>query len=517
MKKLQILFASAFVAFGVASCDMEKFPYDSLEESTYMTTLNDFANARVGLYSPYRSLTTGGYIVAPEIQCDAFHAVAGFSNNYGNQYRWDFQPSDGSVQSIWASFYSHISRANYLIDSYQDAVEGDKGEFTVKELKVLGAYAAEAYFTRAYGYLNLANYFCEAYDTLTAHKQMGVPLQITYAPSSDASTYLGRATLKATFEQIMDDIASAEALVNPSLILTPNQSKLNYISKDVVVALKARVALLMQDYKTAATAAVSLIRPANYPLAKSVEELRDMWVYDEGSEVMWQIYMSPDELGAATGTIFWGQYNDDSTKMVLDYIPSQKLIDLYDADKDIRFPVYFTPFELKVSTGASGTVYAFNKYPGNPNLYASLSTDNHFTNMSKPFRIAEQYLIAAEAYLGLNDLGKAGDYLNRLKTARIEGFQSASYSDPTILLNAIKSERQRELVGEGFRLADLKRWKEGMKRENAYQDKALVLYPGSETTTALSRGADDFRMVWPIPKAETDVNPQIKNQQNPGY
>ena len=80
MKKLQYIFASALVAFGVASCDMDKYPYDSLEESTYMTTVNDFANARVGLYSYYRSLTTGGYILTPELQCDDFHAVAGFSN-----------------------------------------------------------------------------------------------------------------------------------------------------------------------------------------------------------------------------------------------------------------------------------------------------------------------------------------------------------------------------------------------------------------------------------------------------
>lgn len=517
MNRLKILFASALVAFGMTSCDMDTFPYDSIEESTYMTTVNDFANARVGLYSYYRSLTTGGYILTPELQCDAFHATAGFSNTYGSQYRWDFQPSDGNVEAIWAAYYAHISRANYFIDSYQEALKGKSGEFTDEELKVLGAYAAEAYFTRAYDYLHLAGYFCEAYDTLTADKVLGVPLQLTYAPSSDASTYPGRATLKATFEQIMSDIAQAEKLVDPKLILAKNQSALNYISKDVVTALKARAALQMQSYKVAIYASTSLIGSAKYPLITTAEDYRRMWTYDEGSEVMWQVYMSPDELGSATGTIFWGQYKEDSASMRMDYIPSQKLIDLYDADDDIRFPAFFTPFELTVSSGARDSIYVFNKYPGNPNLYASLNTDNHFTNMSKPFRIAEQYLIAAEAYLGLNNLKKAGNYLNLLMEKRIAGFQRASYTDPVVLMNAIKSERQRELVGEGFRLTDLKRWKEGVKRENAYQSKSMVLYPGAETTTALSKEADDYRMVWPIPKAETDVNPQIKNQQNPGY
>lgn len=516
MKKIQILFASALVAFGVTSCDMDKYPYDSLEGSTYMTTLNDFANARVGLYSYYRSLTTGGYILTPEIQCDDFHAVAGFSNSYGNQYRWDFQPSDGNIGSIWSSYYAHIARANYFIDSYLKATEGEKGEFTEAELKTLGAYAAEAYFTRAYDYLHLAGYFCEAYDTQTAADVWGVPLQTTYAPSSDATTYPGRSSLKATYELIMSDIEQAEALVNPSLILAQGQQALSYISKDVVVALKARAALQMQDYETAVAASTSLIADGNYPLINTVEDFRNMWVNDEGSEVMWRIYMSPDELGSATGSTFWGQYNQDSSKMQMDYVPAQKLVDLYDVN-DIRFPAFFAPFNLTVSTGANGWLWVFNKYPGNPNLYASISVDNHFTNMSKPFRIAEQYLIAAEAYLGMNDLANAGSYLNQLMSNRIVGYQNANYSDAAVLMNAIKAERHRELVGEGFRFTDLKRWGEGVKRENSVQDQNLVLYPGAETTTALSKDADDYRMLWPIPKSEMDVNPQLKGQQNPGY
>jgi hypothetical protein len=31
------------------------------------------------------------------------------------------------------------------------------------------------------------------------------------------------------------------------------------------------------------------------------------------------------------------------------------------------------------------------------------------------------------------------------------------------------------------------------------------------------RGADDFRMVYPIPQEELDSNPNMKGQQNQGY
>ena len=60
MKKIHILFTTLLAAAGLASCDMEKYPYNSIEESLYMTQLDDFKAARYGLYSNYRALTTGG-------------------------------------------------------------------------------------------------------------------------------------------------------------------------------------------------------------------------------------------------------------------------------------------------------------------------------------------------------------------------------------------------------------------------------------------------------------------------
>ena len=146
-----------------------------------------------------------------------------------------------------------------------------------------------------------------------------------------------------------------------------------------------------------------------------------------------------------------------------------------------------------------------------------VSVDNHYTNKSKPFRISEQYLIAAEAYVGNNDIVNGAKYLNLLRASRLVDYVDVTYNSPNTLLADIQDERHKELVGEGFRLTDLKRWGLGVNREDATQDAALVLLPGGTNTTALTKTADDFRMVWPIPKSETDVNPQIKGQQNPGY
>ena len=129
------------------------------------------------------------------------------------------------------------------------------------------------------------------------------------------------------------------------------------------------------------------------------------------------------------------------------------------------------------------------------------------------------YLIAAEAYArtGTAALVKRGsDLLKELRTKRIEGYTQGDYTDAGVLMDEVMDERVRELVGEGFRLTDLKRWGKGVKRNSA-QNSGLIWFPGVNYSEKLDREADDPRMVWPIPKSEMDANPQLKGAQNPGY
>lgn len=104
---------------------------------------------------------------------------------------------------------------------------------------------------------------------------------------------------------------------------------------------------------------------------------------------------------------------------------------------------------------------------------------SNYINKIKPFRIAEQYLIAAEAYArrgGAGDEAAACEYLNALRSKRIPGYKEKLYSG-NALLNEIKEERARELFGEGFRFTDLKRWGEGMAR-SAAQDNQIISNAG---------------------------------------
>lgn len=79
---------------------------------------------------------------------------------------------------------------------------------------------------------------------------------------------------------------------------------------------------------------------------------------------------------------------------------------------------------------------------------------SNYLHKPKPFRIAEVYLNLAEAYAMSGDNGSATNYLLQLRVARVPQY----VANVTDIMTEIKQERLRELIGEGFRLWDLKRW-----------------------------------------------------------
>lgn len=504
MKKIAISLLAAF-SLGLASCDMDKTPYDAISDAEALKTVVDFKNMRVGLYSSLRGLNSGGYVTMSEFQIDNFNAVVGYSNSYGDMHRWQFNANSGEFSSIYGSFISHIGRANFIISNQAQA---DTTTFEAADQVTVKKIIGEAYFVRAFCIFQVAQYFCQAYDPATAkNPNTGVSYSLEYAPTSDASKYPGRYTLEETYAQIAKDIEEAKARIN-----VPGETASAYITNDVITAFEARVALAKKDYATAAAKAKSLIDGGNYALCASADELVDMWHYDGGAEAIWQLPVtSTNELPGQNGDNFL-PYNDTS---VPDYIPTGEFISLFQ-NNDNRINAYFIADEITTTSGASGYVYEFNKFPDESGLWEAVGKVDagRFTSEPKVFRIAEMYLIAAEAYAQLNDLQNASKYLNEFKMARYAGHEGTQYSSVSNVMQELKVERRIEFAGEGVRLLDLKRWGEGVKRGEP-QNMDFCLFPGSNVTTALSKSASDTRMTWPIPQSEMDANPQMK--QNPGY
>ena len=142
-----------------------------------------------------------------------------------------------------------------------------------------------------------------------------------------------------------------------------------------------------------------------------------------------------------------------------------------------------------------------------------------YLNKPKPFRLSEMYLVKAEAAALTQDVTGANAALNALVKARM--IEPADFEEYNLvgneLIETIRSERGKELMGEGFRTMDLRRWKQGFDRNVPYQLNPSIAEMRSPNGLNVRYSADDYRYVWPIPSSEMEINPQLKGQQNPGY
>lgn len=517
MKK-KIFKASLVLAlsFGAASCNMDLRPYSVIDPENALETYADAERLANGFNVWIRSLAVGDEVYAPELQADIFHASTDFGNRGGLLYQWTFSTNFDYAESLWSACYTAIANANFFIRKAADvetriAEDADFAEnWSDEEIDALKGHVSEAYFLRAYAHYLLADRFCAAYGRAdVSGADSGIPVVTSYVPTSDKDKYPARSTLKETFDQIFADLDEAERNIG---VLRDPEPGCHYVTADAVKALRARAALTIGDYTTARDNALAVVNGGTYSLVDSADGLEDLWVNDAApSEVILQSYVAINTEMPGTNNYGYISYNYSEKTYAPDYIPEQWVIDLYD-DSDLRKAAYFEVQELTYGSGTSDPVWIFTKFGGNPALQTAAS-DLNYCNAPKPFRLAEQYLIAAEACANAGNDRQGSDLLNALRTKRIAGWAPVSYTGGT-LKNEIKTERIRELLGEGFRLSDLKRYGQGMNR-SAAQNAAVILFPGSTTTELLTRSADDYRFVWPIPTSETDANPKIK--QNPGY
>lgn len=508
MKKY-ILFPLVALTMTIASCDMDKEPYDAIPDSEALQTPTDFKNMRVGLYSGLRTcIGSLSFYNAPDIQCDGFNAITGFSGSVNDMYTWNFAPSASYPSTVYASCQAIISRANFIIDGYNKCDMSNTNLFTPSAKATVGNIKGEAFFMRAFCLFELAQYFCADYEEATADAEnSGVSYRLDYYPSSNAASYPARTTLRKTYKQITDDLDSAALYIN-----TAGEASNYYVSVDAIKAVQARVALAMDDYNTAATKAVEVINSYNYTLASSSNAIQYLWWNDFDTESILKLSVtSTSDRAPQTGEIFLPY----TTGSVPDYIPTQTTLNLYSAN-DRRIGTYFLKMPITTPAGATGVVLALNKYTDKGYLWEQNQQDEYSRFMIEPkvIRISEMYLIAAEAYTQLDNITKGARYLEEHESKRIANYVSPGFTRKADLMKEIQDERTREFIGEGMRLFDLKRWKLGVTRGEPQQEN-LCYMPGIVTTTRLSRQSTDNRMVWPIPQHEVDANPQIV--QNPGY
>lgn len=497
----------------LASCDMNTEPDGSISLGDGIQKMDDVVSERNGLYSFLRSRTAGGYTTLSDLQTDLFIGTMQNGNSYLSFTTGNIQSNDSDIEGTWAGLLSGIMQTNYFLEYVE--VFKNSAELTADQVASIDRYLSEAYFMRAYYNYLMMYYFCGTYDAATANNPAtGIPLCLKYNPSSNRDTYPGRSTLAETYTQIEKDLALA--LTGLEAFETTNKSCLvmgggGYLNSYAVKALQARVALMKGDYVNAEKIAKAVATSQYFPLTQ-INDYKNMWLNDTGDELIFQPYGDASQAGsiAATGSIF-----NQLSPVAAKFIPSAAVIAAY-SDDDIRKDAFISEMEVNYS-GSDITTPWFDKFPGN-SIFDAGSSTSALKNKPKPFRTAEQYLIWAEAAAQLGHTTDANEALNTLRAARIDGYEDQNYNG-NVLLQQIYQERVKELIGEGFRLGDLRRWNVGFTRDGNYDSD---LYPDMTSyivNLALQCVyiAGDYRYTWPIPSAEIQTNPQLAGQQNPGY
>jgi len=506
-KNLYIISCILFISLGFSSCELDRYPSSDIEQSQGFEQVSDIRKLVDGSYSVLRYGTYGRHMMTQDIQADLFHATLSYGNRYGLPYNWNnYTSSDYDLEAQWELNYTLISNLNNILDNVGQITPANDDES-----KQLAQYIGETYFMRAYAFSRLVERYAKDYDPATAATDPGIPLLLTFDPENKP----GRSSIEDTYARIFDDIQSAKnewakVTWTGNSIVGSNKYRL---TPDALSAFEARLYLYTHQWDKAISTANALIDGDKYSLIvkgsgtddEFVEEFRKMWRDDSSTEIITQLYADGSKETPQENSNYTS-YNDGLKAYTPDYVPEKWVYDLYD-DSDVRKKVYFLNPDVNVNGTVFKDIQILNKYPQTTRFTSSGNT----MHLPILFKISEMYLIVAEAGAQNTSTNATGlSRLNQLRQAR--GLAALGSLTGDALMDAVKEERTREMLAEGVRLTDLKRWGMGFDRSEP-QNALAILVAGIN----LSMPAGSNKFVWGIPAIDMNLNPNLKGNQNPGW
>jgi len=359
-------------------------------------------------------------------------------------------PSNSLITGLWNSTYSQIYAVNLMLEGLRNSkslTENEKARLS-----------GEALFIRGYLHFYLVNLFGD----------------VPYIKTTDYST--NKTVSKILQEQvwlnIIADVTEAENLLSSEY---PSQEKVR-INKGVATAFLARIFLYREDWVNAAAKATAVINNPKY-----------IWIDDLSKEFLRQSTATIWALHPGTA----GLNTKDARTFIFSGGPPSKpslaasFVSAFEAG-DLRRIQW-----VRTVSNAKGSWYSSYKYK----QPLGTTSSQEYTIL---LRLAEQYLIRAEANAHLSRISDAKADLNKIRHRA--GLANTAADTETELLEAIAKERCFELFTEqGHRWFDLKRTAKA----------AAVLSP-------IKPGWEDTQIILPLPQSELLLNKNLL-PQNPGY
>jgi tetratricopeptide (TPR) repeat protein len=488
MRNFKIYLLGVAAMLFSTSC-LDKDPTHAILADQSITTVEEANQAVMGIYSDFMSryLYSGNLTLLPDIQSDLVYAVNGYSNTYGDIWRWNINPTNADIEAVYGSLYKVIGDCNFF---FEQVAKWENNIVDDDAYEKLEAYKGEVYFARALAYSELIKCFCKAYDPDTAKDELGVVLVSSYSNPGE----MKRVSLYDSYQFVLNDLAKAYDYMEPeegTTLVASDYYDSPYFNEFTVQALMARIYLYMQDWDNAIKYSSKLIDSDLYLLSSATTVYTNddyMWKYDASTETIWKVGFLPTSYGGKLGQVF---LNFDEISYRPDYVPGQAALNTYEGN-DLRYVSFFQDMPTGYAHGLVWPLLV--KYYGNMEFVSNYRI--YHVNMPKVFRLSEQYLIRAEAYCQKEDFAKASADISTLRQARYQTYGSATLTSEN-WLDEIDKERLRELFMEGFRLQDLKRWGKGFERKPQEQS----VRDGS----SLKIEAGNPLFVWPIPQHELDL------------
>lgn len=369
----------------------------------------------------------------------------------------EIMPSNTRNLEVWSSAYNII----YMTNSMLEGLENSKD--LTEEIRI--QLEGEAKFVRAFSYFYLVNLYG--------------PVPLLLSTDYQINARAASNSKEEVYGQILKDLQEAIGVLADDY----KEGERTYINRFAAMALMSRVNLYQQNWTAAENWSSQVI--AETGRFEILEDLNEVFLANS-REAIWQL--SPVGNGD-TST----QTNEGAIFIIHPTSPSASLLKLNDdlvgsfESQDKRLTHWIDLHE------------GINAYY--PYKYKDRNSTNNLTEYSMVLRLAEQYLIRAEARAMLDNLPGAIADLNTIRSRA--DIPAILETDPTltkeILLELILNERRIELFTEwGHRWLDLKR------TENT-----------SEVLATKKSLWQDTDVLYPVPEQERLKNANLG--QNPGY
>lgn len=430
-------------------------PQDRIVAEDVFNTPETATSAVLGIYSQFMGTSlwysSGGMTIFTGLSSDELYNTNSSNTSYNELRTNSLTPQNGILDfNIWDRAYKNIYQANICIEKLQTARQLPS---QIRE-QLLG----ESFFSRAFIYFYLINIFGD------------VPLILS--TDYEVNSVKKRDEVRLVYDQIIKDLQEAKTLLkNP--YVTQDRVRPNLKTAQ---ALLARAYLYTKQWDLAITESTEIIESGLY----STDSLSNVFTIGS-NETIWQLM--PSSAGWNTTEARMLLPLNSSSSSVGQMALTEDLYNSFDPGDSRREQYIFS------KTVNGNSLHFARKYKA-----VAIGTVSEYY---KVFRLAEQYLIRAEAHAQKNNIPQAVADLNILRdNAHLNKLLVNDISD---IFMVIEKERRSELFAEwGHRWFDLKRTGRALK-----------------VLLAKHSNIQEMDLLYPIPTSVLRANPFIT--QNKGY